>query len=105
MGREVHPSWIPVLTDPVRFPLLAALSEGAALTAHEMGRSCHISDRAVRRQLEGLIAVGLVQEHPGEPDGLTPGRPPSRFALEPAVRRKLAALFELLSEPLEPGSR
>lgn len=94
-----------MLTDPVRFPLLAALSEGAALTAADMARRCHISDRAVRRQLGGLIAVGLVQEHPGEPDGLTPGRPPSRFALDPAVRRKLAALFELLSEPLAPDSR
>jgi hypothetical protein len=103
--RGVHPSWVPLLTDPVRFTVLQVLCKGTALTAAELSRSSHISERAVRRQLEGLVAMGLVQEHQGERDGLTPGRPPSRFALHPGARRKLEALIELLSEPLAPAPR
>jgi len=94
-----------VLTNPICFSLLRALNEYSALTADELARCCHISDRAVRRQLRTLSASGLVREHPGERDGLTPGRPASRFALDPGVRRELASLFDLLSEPLEPGPR
>ena len=75
------------------------------MTVAEISECCHISERAVRRQLDRLVATGLVQEHPGERDGLSPGRPPSRFAPGSPARAKLKQLLVLLSTPLPPSPR
>ena len=63
---------------------------------------CHTSDPTIRRHLTSLEALDLVREVPGERNGLTPGRPPSRFILDPDVAMRLSNLFELISEPLVP---
>jgi predicted ArsR family transcriptional regulator len=104
-GSAVHPTWIPVLTDLARLTILAALREAPALTTSELSALTHFSDRAVRRHLELLVTMGLVHEHPGERDGLTPGRPASRFALEPTAGDTIGALCDLLSAPIPSSPR
>jgi predicted ArsR family transcriptional regulator len=103
--KHVHPSWIPVLTDPLALSLLLALAEEPGLTVSALGRRCHVSPRAVRRQLDGLSAIGLVAEQPGKRDGLTPGRPASRFVLDAEVSERLQPFLALLAAPLRPDPR
>lgn len=101
-AANLHWSWAAVLTDPVRLAVLRALCGLRTATIAELRRRCHTSDRTVRRHLEALEALGLVNEQPGERDGLTPGRPASRFTLDPDAAERLGALFEVLSDPLLP---
>ena len=104
-NNTVHPSWVGVLTDPVRLGILHAMCELGAATPLQLSTHCHTSDRTVRRHLEALVALGLAREQRGERDGLTPGRPASRFVLDGEAEERVAALFELLSEPLGPWPR
>jgi DNA-binding transcriptional ArsR family regulator len=99
---RIHWSWISVLTDPVRLAVLRAMCELHTVTIGELRRHCHSSDPTVRRHLEALEALGLVHEQPGKRDGLTPGRPASRFTLAGETANRLTALFALLEEPLAP---
>jgi predicted transcriptional regulator len=105
VSGSVHPTWVPVLTDPVRLTILGALSQSPLLTSSELSRRVHVGDRAVRRHLEVMSSLGLVHEHRGERDGLTPGRPASRYALDPSVEGTLQALFGLLTDPLPAAAR
>lgn len=73
------------------------------MTVMQLAERSHVSPRAVRRQLEALVAAGFVAEHPGERDGLTPGRPASRFAVDPEVRNRMQPLLETLGAPLRPA--
>lgn len=98
----MHSSWSAILIDPVRLGVLRGLCEAGMTTAAELARNCHTSNGAVRRHLEALEALGLVHERPGERDGLTPGRPASRFVVDAEAATRLRALFELLGEPLLP---
>jgi len=98
----VHPSWLEVLTDPVRLGLLRSLLSAGPTTAGELARRSHASDPTVRRHLDALLALGFVHEHRGESDGLTRGRPATRYDLDPEVRERTATLFMLLADP--PGS-
>jgi predicted ArsR family transcriptional regulator len=105
-GRaNVHPTWVTVFSDSVRLRIVSALSETALLTIAELSRDTHTSDRAIRRHLEVLVANGLVYEHRGERDGLTPGRPASRFALDSGARGQIRDLVELLRQPLPTAPR
>lgn len=99
-ARPVHPSWTAVLTDPVRLAVLRGLLDLTSATAARLAARCHTSESTVRRHLEALEALGLVREQPGESDGLTPGRPASRFTLDCDAAVRVSALFELISEPL-----
>lgn len=97
-----HWSWSAVLTDPVRLSILHTLCALQAATTLQLSRRCHSSDPTIRRHLEALEAIGLVREHPGKRDGLTPGRPASRYTLDARAADRVRALFELLNEPLVP---
>jgi len=80
--------------------VLRSLCKLGAATTSELSRESHTSDRTTRRHLEALVALGVVQEHVGESDGITPGRPASRFALDGDAQEQVSTLFGLLSEPL-----
>ncbi len=102
----VHPSWLAVLSDPVRLNLLRCLCEAqGSMTSGELAPMAHTSERTVRRHLDALVELGLAEERRGRSDGETPGRPAASFTLSSAVRQATAALFDLLSRPLgEPPS-
>jgi DNA-binding transcriptional ArsR family regulator len=96
----VHPSWLDVLLDPLRLEILYLLSNLAEATAAELTSQTHASGPTLRKHLEVLVAGNLVRERRGESDGLTPGRPPTRFSVDPNVRESAEALFSVLSHPL-----
>lgn len=100
-GR-LHWSWAAVLSDPVRLSVLEGLCELETANATELGACCHASDRTLRRHLEALEELGLVREQPGERDGVTPGRPPSRFSVDARARERIRALLAVIREPLVP---
>lgn len=104
-GHTVHPTWVPILTNQVCLTVLGGLCRAPLLTAGELSDRTHFSDRPVRRHMELLIQAGVVHECPGERDGLTPGRPASRYAVDPAAAERVAALFELISMPLPTAPR
>jgi DNA-binding transcriptional ArsR family regulator len=86
MSVERGPSkWLDAISDPVRVRILCALGESIEATAAELRAHSHASDPTLRRHLNALIVLGVVREQPGESDGITPGRPPTRFSLEPAA--------------------
>jgi predicted ArsR family transcriptional regulator len=101
----IDPSWIAVLTDPVRLVVLRSLCRLGAATISELSRYSHTSDRTTRRHLEALVALGVAHEHRGQRDGITPGRPATRFAIDADAREQVTALFELLSDRLGAGLR
>lgn len=102
----VHPSWLAVLSDPVRLNLLRCLCEAErALSSGELAPRAHTSERTVRRHLDALAELGLVDQRHGESDGETPGRPATCFTLPAGVREATLALFDLLSRPLGESDR
>jgi DNA-binding transcriptional ArsR family regulator len=100
--REHHldPSWVAILTDPVRLSVVRALCRLQTATTAELKAFSHTSDPTLRRHLEALVALGLICELPGERDGASPGRPARRFSLDAEAAARLCTVFELLSEPL-----
>lgn len=103
--NPIDPSWVAVLTDPVRLVMLRTLCRCGGTTIAELSRYSHTSTRTTRRHLEALVALGVVNEHRGRSDGITPGRPATRFAIDPGAREQVTALFELISDPLGAGHR
>jgi predicted ArsR family transcriptional regulator len=101
-SKSPHPSWIEVLSDPVRLNLLFLLSTHGKATAAELAARSPASERTVRRHLDGLVALGLAVETQGKSDGETAGRPAGRYLLERRVRPRLARLFKVLEHPLGP---
>jgi DNA-binding transcriptional ArsR family regulator len=101
----VHPSWLDVLSDPVRLAVLRWLTEVGGATVAELAEDVHASDRTVQRHLAALVALEIVREAKSKGDGESPGRPPSRFSLDPRARESALALFAVLSEPLGPWPR
>jgi predicted ArsR family transcriptional regulator len=104
-NSTVHRSWFDVLTDPVRLALLRSLTDLHTATATELVGHSHVSYRAAHRHLAALVTLGLVREEKGAGDGESPGRPASRFTLDPRTRESALALFEVLSAPLGPWPR
>lgn len=98
----MHPSWLSVLSDPVRLSVMLALVVLGEGSAGELRSWSHTSDPTLRRHLDALGALGLVEEIPGESDGESPGRPASRFRLEPEASERAKALLAVLREPLGP---
>jgi len=95
--NELDPGWVAVLIDPARLSVLRGLCQLEAATFAELRRVCHISDPTLRRHLEALEAMGLVREELAERDGITSGRPPTRFVLANDAAEHLSVLFQLLS--------
>lgn len=93
------------MAEPIRIDILCHLTEAPDATATELGQKLYTSNPTVHRHLEVLVRLGLVSEDRGEGDGMTPGRPPTRFSLEPDVRSRLLVFLRLLSKPLLPETR
>jgi|GEM_PF-5229115 len=102
-NNTVHPTWLEVLSDPVRCDILFALSLTGAGSAGEVAQRCHASERTVKRHLDALVALGLARRSRGESDIERSGRPPVRFILDGAVRERARAMLALLSQPLGPA--
>jgi predicted ArsR family transcriptional regulator len=81
------------IADPVRLGLVRCLAEREEATAAELSGQCQASGPTIRRHLEALVAGGIVAEVAGMTDGVTPGRPATRFSLNPEMRESLARLF------------
>lgn len=99
--RPIHDTWLPVLIDPIRLAVLGVLHERETASVRDLATMAHTSNRTLRRHLDILISLGMVHEVEAERDGVKPGRPATRFLLDPRVRKSLGELFAILCEPLE----
>lgn len=95
------PSWFDVVSNPVRLAVVRSLTDCHHATAMELVRRSNASAPTVRRHLERLVALGVVREHTGEGDGLTPGRPAAQFSLPPDLRQAATALLQILAAPID----
>ena len=84
-----------MIADPVRLYILRTLSSVSDATVTELIALGSASNQTLRRHLEDLVAVGVIQESPGESDGETPGRPAARFSLRADVRESVRSVFQL----------
>ena len=90
-----HLGWLDVVADPVRLHILRSLSNVSDATAAELTSCGAVSGQTVRRHLDDLVAVGVIQERPGKSDGETPGRPASRFSLRADVKENVRSVFRV----------
>jgi Fic family protein len=68
-SRPRHQEWLEVIADPVRLYILRTLSSVSDATVAELIALGSASNPTLRRHLEDLVAVGVIQESPGESDG------------------------------------
>ena len=68
---QLDPSWMAILTDPVRLSVLLGLCQLRAATTSQLRTMCHTSDPTLRRHLQALEALGIVRQEPAERDGVT----------------------------------
>ena len=105
MDERIDPSWLEILTDPIRLDVLFALSSTGSGSTAEIAECCHASERTVRRHLDALVALGFAREAQHDAEAEKPGRPPARFILDGLVRDRVRTLFDLLGEPLASSPR
>lgn len=87
--------WLNVVADPIRLHIFRSLAEVTEATAADLAERGHISNQTVRRHLEVLVNLEVIHERPGESDGETPGRPPSRFSLPAEVRESVRSVLRI----------
>lgn len=85
--------WLHAVADPIRLGVIRTLHEAEHATAGELARRCQASRRTLERHLEAMITSGLVEEKPGESDGMQIGRPAARFYLAPSVQNSVRRLL------------
>lgn len=85
--------WLDVIADPVRLQILRALCDVAEATAAELARRGPASYQTLRRRLQALQALGVIEARPGKCDGGSAGRPPVRYRLVPEARESVRAVF------------
>lgn len=95
--------WLEVVADPVRLGILRSLSQVAEATAADLATRAQASSQTLRRHLEALVSLGVIEEHPAQSDGETPGRPAARFSLSSEIRESVRAIFD--PPRLQPGRR
>lgn len=93
VGDWTVPAWLHGIADPVRLAVLSILNEAGEVTVGDLAQRCRTSRRTVNRHLKAMVALGLVAERQGESDGLTSGRPPTRFRLAPPIQEEMSALL------------
>jgi DNA-binding transcriptional ArsR family regulator len=91
--RQVEAAWLEGIADPVRLGILRSLSEVSEATASDLATWGQASSQTLRRHLDALVALGVIDEHPAESDGETPGRPAARFSLPQTVRDSVRAVI------------
>lgn len=85
--------WLEVIADPIRLGIMRSLSDVADATTSDLAAWGPASSQTLRRHLEVLVSLGVIQEHPACSDGETPGRPAVRFSLAAEVRESVRAVF------------
>jgi predicted ArsR family transcriptional regulator len=85
--------WLAHIADPIRLHIVISLSAVEDATAADLTGLGGASGPALRRHLGALVALGVIEERPGESDGRTPGRPPARFALPTRTRNSVRAVL------------
>lgn len=92
-AEQERSHWLDVIADPVRLQILRVLSQVGEATAADLAIRSQASYQTLRRHLEALEAVGVIQARPGKSDGETPGRPAAHFRLPPDVRESVRSVF------------
>ncbi len=85
-------SWLEGVADPVRLGILRSLSAVPEATASDLATWGQASSQTLRRHLDALVALGVIEEHPAKSDGETPGRPAARFSLPSSVRESVRSV-------------
>jgi predicted ArsR family transcriptional regulator len=83
-----------VIADPVRLQILRALSQMADASAAELADRSPASNQTLRRHLEALEVLGVIESQPGVSDGETSGRPAARFSLTAEVRESVCSAID-----------
>ncbi len=91
--RLRRPRWLDAIADPVRIHILRALSEVTEATAADLAAHGMSSNQTLRRHLEAMVTLGVIEERPGQSDGETPGRPAARFSLPAEVRESVRSVM------------
>ena len=83
-----------MIADPVRLGILRSLSRVGEATTADLTNSGQASNQTLRRHLEALVALGVIEEHPPRSDGETPGRPAARYSLPAEMRESVRSVLE-----------
>lgn len=86
--------WLHGVADPVRLGVLQELTAVERATATELAAGCQASMPTLRRHLDALVAIGLIEQEAGESDGETAGRPAAQFSLNPQLRASVESVFQ-----------
>jgi predicted ArsR family transcriptional regulator len=86
--------WLEVVADPIRLGILRSLSHVEEATASDLAAEGQASSQTLRRHLEALVSLGVIEEHPAKSDGQTPGRPAARYSLPSEVRSSVQSILE-----------
>ena len=90
--------WLEVVADPTRLGILRSLSRVDEATTSDLASQGPASSQTLRRHLDALVCLGVIEEHAAESDGETPGRPATRYSLRPELRESVRAVLR----PSEP---
>lgn len=85
--------WLDTVGDPIRLHILRPLSQVPEAAAPDLASWGQASGQTLRRHLDALVVLGVIEERPGASDGATPGRPAARFSLSPDLRDEVQAVF------------
>jgi predicted ArsR family transcriptional regulator len=83
-----------VIADPVRLGILRSLTQVSDATTADLASMGQASSQTLRRHLEALVSLGVIEEHPPCSDGETPGRPAAHFSLPPEMRKSVRSVLE-----------
>ena len=86
--------WLHGVADPVRLGVLRGLTAVERATAAELADRCQASMPTLRRHLDALVTIGLIEQEAGESDGETQGRPAAQFSLNPQLRASVESAFQ-----------
>ena len=91
--------WLEVVADPIRLGILRSLSHVDEATTSDLAAQGQASSQTLRRHLDALVCLGVIEEHAAKSDGETPGRPATRYSLPQEVRESVRSILL----PLESG--
>ena len=86
--------WLEVIADPIRLGIVRSLSQVEDATAADLAAWGRASSQTLRRHLDALVALGVIDEQAAKRDGETPGRPAARFSLPPEMRESVRSTLE-----------
>ena len=94
IGSPRAARWLEVVADPIRLGILRSLVEVREATASDLATWNQASSQTLRRHLDALVSLGVIEEHAARSDGETPGRPAARFSLPADVRESVRSILD-----------